>query len=250
MSHSKHRRVIPEGEVACVWMTAGVLGFRLCDREFDCATCPLDRALRNIPAPGTETEMRTAAGCVLPEDLFFHPGHTWVRVRPGGEFEVGMDDLARRLVHPVLGVRLPHRGEAIAEGRPVFTVKCPVGEVTVTAPFEGIVTRLNGDLDDDPALLHYSPFSAGWAFRAIPENPARALAGLREGREAERWAESECMLVRDLVDVARADRESAGVGATLADGGQLLESPLAGIAPEAARRILVRVLRPGRGESW
>ena len=31
---------------ACVWMSAGLIRFWLCDRAYDCENCPLDRALR------------------------------------------------------------------------------------------------------------------------------------------------------------------------------------------------------------
>ena len=31
----------------CVWVTAGVLNYKLCDRDFDCEHCPLDAALRD-----------------------------------------------------------------------------------------------------------------------------------------------------------------------------------------------------------
>lgn len=30
----------------CVWMTAGVINYRLCDREFECESCPFDAAIR------------------------------------------------------------------------------------------------------------------------------------------------------------------------------------------------------------
>ena len=33
-------------EQACVWMRAGVIRYRLCDRGFDCDRCPLDAGLR------------------------------------------------------------------------------------------------------------------------------------------------------------------------------------------------------------
>jgi len=39
----------------CVWMDAGVLTYRLCDRDFDCAHCPLNAALRGTAlAPTVE----------------------------------------------------------------------------------------------------------------------------------------------------------------------------------------------------
>jgi hypothetical protein len=30
----------------CVWMLAGVVDYKLCDRQYDCEHCPLDSALR------------------------------------------------------------------------------------------------------------------------------------------------------------------------------------------------------------
>ena len=35
-------------EQRCVWMSAGILTYQLCDRGFDCANCPLDKAMRNM----------------------------------------------------------------------------------------------------------------------------------------------------------------------------------------------------------
>jgi len=45
------------GPARCVWMTAGVVSYRLCNRAFDCDHCPLDRALRE-GARGTGTRER------------------------------------------------------------------------------------------------------------------------------------------------------------------------------------------------
>ncbi|MFZ2448030.1 MAG: hypothetical protein WAW37_16865 [Syntrophobacteraceae bacterium] len=34
------------GETECVWMKARVVNFKLCEREFDCAECPFDKAMK------------------------------------------------------------------------------------------------------------------------------------------------------------------------------------------------------------
>jgi len=34
----------------CVWMDAGVVNYKLCDRAFDCDRCPLDLALHRRPS--------------------------------------------------------------------------------------------------------------------------------------------------------------------------------------------------------
>lgn len=42
----------------CIWMSAGLLSYRLCDREYDCEHCPLDAALRGAPPPPPADRVR------------------------------------------------------------------------------------------------------------------------------------------------------------------------------------------------
>jgi hypothetical protein len=37
------------GILPCVWMSAGLVSFKLCDREGECESCPFDRAMRGLP---------------------------------------------------------------------------------------------------------------------------------------------------------------------------------------------------------
>ncbi len=37
---------LPPGILPCVWMSAGLVAFKLCDREGECEGCPFDRAMQ------------------------------------------------------------------------------------------------------------------------------------------------------------------------------------------------------------
>lgn len=39
-------KTIPESEKKCIWMDAGVVGYKLCPIEFNCSDCDFDKALR------------------------------------------------------------------------------------------------------------------------------------------------------------------------------------------------------------
>ncbi|OGS58522.1 MAG: hypothetical protein A3J79_10675 [Elusimicrobia bacterium RIFOXYB2_FULL_62_6] len=39
--------LIPEEERKCVWMATGFISYKLCDRSYQCETCPFDQAIRN-----------------------------------------------------------------------------------------------------------------------------------------------------------------------------------------------------------
>jgi len=227
--------VIPRGEVACVWMTAGVLSFRLCDRNLECTECPLDLALRNAPAPKPVAEELPAGPQIkVPERVFLHPGHLWVRLRPGGEMEVGIDDLARRVLAPVTEVRLPADGDEVTGGLPAVTLVTRCGAVSVPAPFTGVVARLNPALTDRPSLLTESPYEAGWLFRLVSPDPMAALAGLLAGDEAADYLSCEAARARDMLDIAFADRTT--------DRPTRCEDAILMLPPRVAGRLIEKLL--------
>ena len=43
-------QLIPKKELKCVWMTAGLLSYKLCKYDLQCEKCPLDWELRNLSA--------------------------------------------------------------------------------------------------------------------------------------------------------------------------------------------------------
>jgi len=229
--------VIPVGEVPCVWMTAGVLTFRLCDRGLRCSDCPLDWALRNTPRPpaGASDAADDRPCCHFPDDLFYHPGHTWVRVLPRGVLAVGLDDFGRRLLGGVRAVRRPDPDARLDYGAPAFTAVLEDGAVNLLAPFAGTVTVVNDALAARPELLAEQPYDDGWVFRAVPANPTRALTELLSGRAAGWWARRDEARLRELAEVARS---ATGTG----EPPEGEPDPLAGVPRAAAERIRSKLL--------
>ena len=231
--------IIPRGEIPCVWMTAGVLNFRLCDRNLECATCPLEGALRNTSRVQEQPRRAqavptTPGGCLVPEDRFFHAGHTWVRLLPGGEFEVGLDDFGGRVAGEVEQVSLPTTGDHLRIDESPVGILGRSSQLEIRAPFTGEVSGANHDLLDQPDLLRRDPYGAGYLYRAKPSDPARALADLVSGEAALAWMTEQEQLLRAMVDVALV---RAGDAATLNDGGLLSDDLLAGVPPVKAKRI-------------
>jgi glycine cleavage system H protein len=217
-------------------MTGGVLAWRLCDRGLDCASCPLDHAIRNtkVPAPRAEPEPK-AAEFAIPERLFVHPGHLWVRLRPGGEMEVGVDALAGRLLGRVRDIRLPLEGDELSGGLPAVSFALPSVAVDLPAPFDGVVVRSNGALSDRPTLIGESPYEDGWLFRGVAPDPMAALAGLLRGEEASAWLECEGARARDLVEIAALALD--------ADEGGSIEDRFSSLPSRVAGHVLSRLLQ-------
>ena len=64
--------LIPDQSVKCIWMTAGLISYKLCKYDLQCEKCPLDWELRNLsPTPscysdGSPLEVHLNTGEVTP----------------------------------------------------------------------------------------------------------------------------------------------------------------------------------------
>jgi glycine cleavage system H lipoate-binding protein len=163
----------------CLWMTCGAVDYRLCDRDFDCARCPLDRALRGESRRAAVGE----AGPERPGDLFYHPRNAWARVEDGGLVRTGLDRPTALRLGRVYSVELPAPGTRVRRGDPCWRVIHGAGETDVVAPVSGLVREVNARLVLQPSTLVADPYGAGWALVVEPSELGVCLKSLMYGRK-------------------------------------------------------------------
>jgi glycine cleavage system H protein len=178
----------------CIWMDAGAVSFRLCDRGFACEHCPFDAAMRRDPAaeplPGPDP-----APWSFPADRLYTPGHSWVQVIAGPRLRAGLDAFAARLLGDPLSVLSAEPGEPLARGAALARVSVPGGDLVITAPVPGRFDSRNRALDSAPGLLASDPYADGWLAELIAAQPWE-LDGLLNAAEARRAAEADLHLLR------------------------------------------------------
>lgn len=246
------RADVPPGRLPCIWMTAGLVSYRLCDREYDCDRCPLDSALRG-PGSTADGQAPPAAGGGgagkparhrgdFPADRRYGAGHTWLR--PAGDgapgrFRVGLDGLAAALLEAPRAVRCAAAGRRLVPGETACELELAGGVLALGLPIAGEVVAVNAACRRDPSLLVADPYGDGWLLEiaaaaagadSLPgrapatTSPADAAAPaprLFPAAEARRRAGHDLRRFRRRValDLLAADD---GVGATLPDGGEPL----------------------------
>src|SRR5271165_6476268 len=62
------------------------------------------------------------AGFAVPENLRYHPGHTWALSESTNLVRVGMDDFASKLTGKIEKVTLPQRGQWVRQGQKLCTI--------------------------------------------------------------------------------------------------------------------------------
>src|ERR1700739_83843 len=59
-------------------------------------------------------------GFEVPENLRYHPGHTWALSESPSLVRVGMDDFASKLTGKIERITLPQRGQWIRQGQKIW----------------------------------------------------------------------------------------------------------------------------------
>lgn len=224
----------------CVWMSAGLVSYRLCDHDYDCEHCPLDAALRGgrstgaaVPAP---VPCRPYA---FPNTLGFSPGHLWFapatveiaaagREPPSpavsrpmgaapGRLRLGLDAFAASLVGAPLAVRAAAASAGV--GEPLCSLELGGAALALSAPFAARDVMVNEQLDAHPELAASDSYGAGWLVELSPVGDG-APAGF-DGAAAALRSRLDLRHFRHRV-AADLLADSAGVGATLPDGGEVL----------------------------
>src|SRR5271165_7523679 len=78
-------------------------------------------------------------GFEVPENLRYHPGHTWALSESPNLVRVGMDDFATKLTGKIEHVTLPQRGQWVRQGQKIWSIIRNGVKVDMVSPIEGSV---------------------------------------------------------------------------------------------------------------
>ncbi|MFH1809796.1 MAG: hypothetical protein ABIJ09_13705 [Pseudomonadota bacterium] len=228
------------GDRPCEWMRAGLMVYRLCDRDGDCESCPLDAALRGGRLPRDQqarAEGPAASPWSFPDDRLYHPGHLWVCEQQPGVLRCGVDAFVVMLCASPSRLVLPAAQCALDEGKAAVWIGMDSGlMVRLRAPVSGTVLRRNPSLQQQPTLVSQMPYDAGWLFELQGEL-AGQVPGLLDAVAMRRRAEQQrAQLLEHLhEELARQHPELKQIAA---DGGELSTEILHTLDAHVLTRLL------------
>lgn len=224
-------------EPPCVWMMAGVLDYRLCDRAYECEGCELFHALTSggprpgrIGAPAPErshanapagtanasrswTEEQVTAhlchllgDCQLYLDRWYRPPHFWLLQEGNGEVRAGLAGHLLRMLRPIDRIVTPGVGLALRRGQPCGWIAHDGMAVSLAMPISGVVVEVS---DAQP-----------WLFRVEPSESLAEIAELVRGEELLLWYLDIIRTLKRYLREAIASPAGESLGATMADGGE------------------------------
>lgn len=96
-------------------------------------------------------------------NMRFTSEHEWVRTPDGSdEVEVGITEFAAGELGDIVYVELPAVGAEVTALESMGTIEAVKTVADLYAPVTGVVTAVNGELEQNPELVNTSPYEAGW----------------------------------------------------------------------------------------
>jgi glycine cleavage system H protein len=135
------------------------------------------------PQPGM------VGGFQVPENLRFHPGHTWALSESPSLVRVGMDDFASKLTGKAERISLPQRGQWIRQGQKICTIHRDGASVDMVSPIEGSIADINDAVAKDPRLAFSDPYGEGWFITVQSPDAKTNFRNLLGGSLARWWTE-------------------------------------------------------------
>jgi glycine cleavage system H protein len=157
-------------------------------------------------------------GILVPDQLRYHAGHTWLLEEQSKTARVGADALAVSVMGPVDRIELPKIGRWVRQGQKAFAFYAGADKVELVSPAEGEVVEVNPAVIKDPKLALKDPYGSGWLVKvSVPERET-VLRNLLPQSLVRGWMKEEIHRVRAAMPVAKV--AVMGGGTTPASAGK------------------------------
>ena len=258
----------------CIWMTAGVISFKLCPLDYDCEHCDFDEVMRSqvkskrkrsrvtedkaevmasgqtVAAGRVDSERPTfftfSAGKADP-GLYLHPTHLWVRQLEDGKWKLGIDDLLAYVLPAVAGVEFNGSGTTKKKNQLLGKIHTEAGTVPLATPLSGRLLEINPLLRERPQTVQEDPYGNGWLVLMESSPKESDLKSYSVGGSSIKFLEEEAQHLRFLLKHRGIEVDS--IGDTLPDGGAHLTSLNQILPGPVCLRLATELVMSGK-QAW
>ena len=110
----------------------------------------------------------------VPADRQYSAEHEWV-VIDGEIATVGITEYASEALGDVVYTELPPAGEDVTAGEVCGEIESTKSVSDLYCPVSGVVTEINGTLEDSPELVNDEPYGSGGLFKVKVSEPGELM---------------------------------------------------------------------------
>ncbi|MBI5001433.1 MAG: glycine cleavage system protein H [Euryarchaeota archaeon] len=135
--------------------------------------------------------MAMIEGYDMPDDLYYHQEHAWVKTEPGGTARIGMSDFYQKSAGDTTYIDLPLEGDAASQGETCGKIQSAKWVGKFVSPLSGEIIKVNEELEQDCTLINKDPYGRGWIMIVKPSSLDEELKALIHGLDVEPWIRKE-----------------------------------------------------------
>jgi len=160
-------------------------------------------------------------GFKVPENVAYHPGHSWLLRERKNLVRVGADGFAASRLGNIEKSELPKPGQWIRQGQKILSFYRDGVKTEMVSPTEGEVMEINSEAAVHPDVVRKDPYGKGWLVAVhVPDEESTNRNLVPKGLVRE-WMRDAVTRLYSLQPVL--------AGAVAADGGRPAEDLLAGL---------------------
>ena len=131
--------------------------------------------------------MAMIEGYNMPDELYYHKDHAWVRLESDGTVRVGMNDFYQKTAGDTTYIDLPFEGDDVSQGETCGKIQSAKWVGKFVSPLSGEIIEANEELEDDCTLINKDPYAEGWIMVLKPSDLDEELKELIHGEDVEPW---------------------------------------------------------------
>ena len=168
----------------------------------------------------------------IPADSYVSRGHTWVELQSNGLMKIGIDEFILKSVGKFLVTNLVKTGTAVKKGDIIIEAKLGDKYLSFRSPVDGTVNFVNDDLIGKTIS---DPFGNDWGIMVTPVNFEKNAASLKANEKVIGWMKNEFLRLKDYLSENSSQPQLAG--ATMFDGGKIVEGAVANLSKESIKKF-------------
>lgn len=137
--------------------------------------------------------MAVIEGYDMPDDLYYHQDHAWVKLESNGTARIGMNDFYQKSAGDTTYIDLPFEGDEVTLGETCGKIQSAKWVGKFVSPLSGEIIEVNEELEDDCTLINKDPYGNGWIMVLKPSDLDldQELKKLVHARDVEPWIKKE-----------------------------------------------------------
>jgi glycine cleavage system H lipoate-binding protein len=168
----------------------------------------------------------------VPADSYVSKGHTWAELQGNGLIKVGVDEFILKSVGRFIVTSIVRTGTVVKKGDSIMEAKLGDKNFSLRSPVDGTISFINDELIGKAIA---DPYGEDWGVMVTPIDFEKNAASLKANEKVVEWMKTEFVRLKNYLGESSTHPQLAG--ATMPDGGKMIEGAVAHLNKESVKKF-------------